>query len=116
MSITITLTDENVAGLAWAVELTGLSYEEIVNMAVKDEVDNFQPDSDDSYPHEWIGCWKFRDRKSAERTLEWISNRVKKDRKRKFPILETKVTEDPDGRFGIDVFATWQTGEYTRVV
>jgi hypothetical protein len=32
MKTTVTLTDENVAGLAWAVKLTGLSLEEIVNL------------------------------------------------------------------------------------
>jgi hypothetical protein len=30
MKTNVTLTDENAAGLAWAVELTGLSLEEIV--------------------------------------------------------------------------------------
>jgi len=115
MTTTITLTPENVAGLAWAVELTGLPIDEIVNMMVKDEIENFNPDSVDSYPHEWIGCWKFKDRASAERTLKWIKKRVRKGRRGKFPIVETEVSEDPDGRFGIDVFATWQDGQYRRV-
>ena len=33
MKTTVTLTDENAAGLAWCVELTGLSLEEIVNIS-----------------------------------------------------------------------------------
>jgi hypothetical protein len=32
MKTTVTLTDENVAGLVWAVKLTGLSLQEIVNL------------------------------------------------------------------------------------
>jgi hypothetical protein len=33
MKTTVTLTDENAAGHAWAVKLTGLSLEGIVNAA-----------------------------------------------------------------------------------
>jgi hypothetical protein len=49
MKTTVTLTDENVAGLAWAEELTGLSLEEIVNLLLADELTCFQPDYDDVY-------------------------------------------------------------------
>jgi hypothetical protein len=41
---TVTLTDENAAGLAWAVDLTGLSLEEIINNLLADELTCFRPD------------------------------------------------------------------------
>ncbi len=82
---------------------------------MKDDIDNFSPDNVDSYPHETIGCWKLRDRKSAERTLEWIKKRVRKGFRGRFPIIDTRITERPDGRFDIDVFKMWQDGEPHRV-
>ena len=69
MKTTVTLTAENVAGLAWAVELTGLSLEEIVNLLLADELTCFQPDYDDVYVENTLGWWKFKDRTSVERTL-----------------------------------------------
>jgi hypothetical protein len=115
MTTTITLSDENTAGLAWAVELTGLSYEEIVNLSLKDEIDEFQPDSPDSYPQEWIGCWKFRDRQKAEQTLEWVKKRARHDSRGKYPIIETAIRELEDGRFEIHAFSTWKDGKTRRV-
>ena len=90
MKTTVTLTPENAEGLAWAVELTGLSIDEIVNLLLKDDVSNFQPDYDDSYPEELIGNWKLKDRASAECTLKWVTKRVRKGRRGKYPIVETE--------------------------
>jgi hypothetical protein len=58
-----------VARLASGIELTGLSLDEIINSLLADKLKNFRPDNDDSYPHETVGCWKFKDRANAERTL-----------------------------------------------
>ena len=117
MKSTVTLSPENTTALAWAVELTGLPIDEIVNLLLTDELSNFQPDNDDSYPHETIGCWKFRERKSAERTLKWVKGRVRKYkyRGRMFPILETAIRQLADGRFEIDAFRTDGNGERDRV-
>jgi hypothetical protein len=68
MNTIVTLTPDNAAGLAWAVELTGLSLEEIVNNLVADELTCFRPDHYDVYVENTLGCWKFKDRASAERT------------------------------------------------
>jgi hypothetical protein len=38
MKTTVTLSDKNSAALAWAIELTGLSLEEIVNSLLADDV------------------------------------------------------------------------------
>jgi hypothetical protein len=46
MKTTVTLTDENAAGLAWVVKMTGLSLEEVVNNLLAAEVEEFQPDVD----------------------------------------------------------------------
>src|SRR5215469_16196372 len=46
MKTTVTLTDENAAGLAWAVNLTGLSLEEIVNLLLASELTCFRPDDE----------------------------------------------------------------------
>jgi hypothetical protein len=56
MKTSITLTDENAAGLAWAVKLSGLSLEEIVNNLLADELTCFRPDDDDVYPENTLGC------------------------------------------------------------
>jgi hypothetical protein len=66
MKTTVTLTDENVAGLAWAVKLTGLSLEEIVNLLVADELTCFRPDDEGEYVENTLGCWKLKDRASAD--------------------------------------------------
>jgi len=113
--IKIELTHENATGLAWAVELTGLSTNEIVNLLLTDELSNFRSDNDDSYPHETIGNWKFKDRASAERTLKWVITRVRRGSRAKFPIIESEITELGDGRFEIDAFITRRNGEYDRV-
>jgi hypothetical protein len=42
MKTTVTLTDENVAGLPWAVELNGLLLEEIVILLLADELTSFR--------------------------------------------------------------------------
>jgi len=115
MKTTVTLTPENAEGLAWAVELTGLSIDEIVNLLLKDDVSNFQPDYDDSYPEELIGNWKLKDCANAERTLEWVTKRVRKGRRGKYPIVQTEITQRKDGRFEIDAFSSWKNGETHRV-
>jgi hypothetical protein len=62
MKTTVTLTDENAAGLALAVELTGLSLDEIVNNLLADELTCFRPDDDwNEYVENTLGCWKFKD-------------------------------------------------------
>src|SRR5215831_19011404 len=75
MKTTVTLSDENAAGLAWAVKLTGLSLEKIVNLLLADELTCFRPDYEDEYVENTLGCWKLKDRASAERTLHWIKLR-----------------------------------------
>ena len=115
MKTTVTLTQENAAALAWAVQLTGLSIDEIVNLLLQDTLENFQPDYWDSYPHETVGNWKLKDRASAERTLEWVKRRVRKGERGKYPIVETEITELEDGHFEIDAFATCRDGKTHRV-
>ena len=78
MKTTVTLTEENAAGLAWAVKLTGLSLEEIVNLLLADERTCFRPDYEDDYVENTLGCWKLKDRSSPERTLRWLSKRFAK--------------------------------------
>ena len=84
---TVTLTDENAAGLAWAVDLTGLSLEEIINNLLADELTCFRPDYDDVYVENTLGCWKFKDRASAERTLGWVKERARKGCRANSPSL-----------------------------
>jgi hypothetical protein len=95
MKTTVTLTDENAAGLAWAVELTGLSLEEIVNLLLADELTCFRP--------------------GAERTLRWVKERVRKGCKGRFPIVETAIRETAGSRFEIDAFQTRRNGQCERV-
>ena len=115
MKTTVTLTDENATGLAWAVEMTGLSLEEIVNLLLADELTCFRPDDDDVYVENTLGCWKFKDRASAERRLGWVKERARKGQKGKFPIVETAIREVVGGRFEIDAFKTRRNGECERV-
>jgi|SRR6516165_6793461 len=116
MKTTVTLTDENVAGLAWAVKLTGLSLEEIVNLLLPDELTCFRPDEDwNVYVENTLGCWKLNDRASAERTLAWVKKKVRKGRRGKYPIFEGEAREVEAGRFQIDAFVTSRNGERKRV-
>jgi len=116
MKTTVALTDENATGLAWAVELTGLSLEEIVNLLLADELTCFRPDDDwNEYVENTFGCWKFKDRAGAERTLGWVKKHLRKGFKGKFPIVETAIREVADGRFEIDAFRTWRNGKCDRV-
>jgi len=70
MKATVTITDENVAGLAWAVKLIGLSLEETVNPLLTDEFTCFQADYKDEYVENTLVCWKLKNRASVERTLQ----------------------------------------------
>jgi hypothetical protein len=89
MKTTVTLSDENVAGLAWAVKLTGLSLEKIVNLLLTGEITCFRSDGDwNEYVENTLGCLKLKDRASAERTLQWVKKKVPKGRRCKFPIFE----------------------------
>jgi hypothetical protein len=120
MKITITLTrvlltPENAAALARAVKLTGLPIDEIVNFLLAYELQNFNEANDDSYPENTIGLLKFKDRSSAERTLEWVKRRARKGCRGKFPLIETAIRELEDGRFEIDAFQTSRSGECERV-
>jgi hypothetical protein len=112
---TVTLTVENAAGLAWAVDLTGLSLEEIINNLLADELTCFRPDYDDVYVENTLGCWKFKDRASAERTLGWVKERARKGCRGKFPIVETAISEVTGDRFEIDAFKTGRNGKCDRV-
>ena len=111
MKTTVTLTDENAAGLAWAVKLTGLSLEEIVDLLLADELTCFRPDYEDEYVENTLGCWELKSRPSAERALAWVKKKVRKGRKGKYPIFEGAVRELGTGRFRIDAFRTWGDGE-----
>jgi hypothetical protein len=115
MKTTVTLTDENVAGLAWAVKLTGLSLEEIVNLLLADELTCFRPDYEDEYVENTLGCWELKDRASAERTLKWVKKKVRGRHRGKYPIFEGAVRELGTGRFQIDAFRTQGNGERERV-
>ena len=115
MKTTVTLTNENVGGLAWAVKLTGLSLEEIVNLLLQDELTCFQPDYEDEYVENTLGCWELKDRASAERTLACVKKKVRQGRKGKYPIFEGAVRELETGRFQIDAFRSWRNGERERV-
>src|SRR5215510_714312 len=115
MKTTVTLTDENAAGLAWAVKLTGLSLEEIVNLLLADKLTCFRPDYEDEYVENTLGCWELKSRASAERILEWVKKKVRGRRKGKYPIFEGAVREVGTGRFQIDAFATWGDGERRQV-
>ena len=90
MKTTVTLTDENGAGLAWAVNLTGLSLEEIVNLLLADELTCFRPDYEDEYVENTLGCWKLKDRASAERTLRWVKKRFAKAVEASSPFLKAQ--------------------------
>jgi len=116
MKTTVTLTDENAAGLAGAVKLTGLSLEEIVNLLLADELPCFRPDDEDEYVENTLGCWQLRDRASTERTLAWVKSRIRKGRKGKFPIFEGAIRGVEAGRFQIDAFKTPGNGELTRSI
>ena len=115
MKTTVTLTNENAAGLAWAVKLTGLSLEEIVNLLLTDELTCFRPDYEDEYVENTLGCWELKDRASAERTLQWVKKKVRKGRRGKYPIFEGAIREVEAGRFQIDAFRTSRNGERERV-
>ena len=115
MKTTVTLTDENAAGLAWGVKLTGLSLEEIVNLLLADELMCFRPGYENEYVGTTLGCWKLKDRASAERTLGWVKKRIRKSRKGKFPIFESAIREAGGDRFEIDAFKTSRSGEGERV-
>jgi hypothetical protein len=69
-----------------------------------DELTCFRPDYDDEYVENTLGCWKFKDRASAERTLGWVKKRIRKGRRGKFPIVETTIREVTGDRFEIDAF------------
>ena len=75
------LTDENAARLAWAVKLTGLSLEEIVNLLLADELTYFRPGDEDDHVLNTLGCWRLKDRASAERTLTWVKKRISQSSK-----------------------------------
>jgi hypothetical protein len=111
MKTTVTLIDENAAGLAWAVKLSGLSLEEVVNLLLADELTCFRPDYEDEYVENTLGCRELKDRASAERTLPWVKKKVRKGRKGKYPIFEGTARELETGRFQIDAFRTWGNGE-----
>ena len=116
MSPTVTLSDENATGLAWAVELTGFSLEEVVNLLLTDVLKEFQPD----LPYcelveNTFGCWQFKTLADAERTLSWVRKKIRKGRKGRFPLLDTAVREVEPGRFEIDAFKTYHNGEWERV-
>src|SRR5215469_2377752 len=116
MKTTVTLTDENAAGLAWAVNLTGLSLEEIVNLLLASELTCFRPDDElNECVENTLGCWKLKSRASAERTLSWVKKKVSKGRKGKYPIFEGAIREVAGDRFEIDAFRTWRNGERERV-
>jgi len=104
MKTTVTLTEEDAAELAWAVKLTGLSLEEIVNLLLADELTCFRPDYEDEYVENTLGCWELKDRASAERTLQWVKKKVRKGRKGKYPISEGAVRELVTARFQIEAF------------
>jgi hypothetical protein len=74
---TIALSEPNAAGLAWAVELSGLSLTEIVNLLLAGEVEQFQPTSRDEYMENMFGAWRYKTRADAERVLEWVKSRRK---------------------------------------
>jgi hypothetical protein len=70
------LTDENAARLAWAVKLTGLSLEEIVNLLLAYKLTCFRPDDEwNEYVENVLGCWKLKSRASAERRRRGSRNR-----------------------------------------
>jgi hypothetical protein len=62
-----------------------------------------------------FGELKFKDRKSAEPTLEWVKSRVLKGQTGKFPVFESSIDELPGGHFQIDAFKTGRNGQSTRV-
>jgi hypothetical protein len=70
---------------------------------------------EDEYIENTLGCWKFKDRAGAERTLEWVRKRIRKGRKGKFPIVETSIREVAGSGFEIHAFKTWRNGECERV-
>lgn len=68
------------------MKLTGLSLDEIVNNLLADELQNFRPDDPDIYVENTLGCWKFKSRAGAERTLKWVRKRIRKNQKGEFPV------------------------------
>jgi hypothetical protein len=80
-----------------------------------DELTCFRPDYEDEYVENTLGCWKLKDRASAERTLQWVKKKVRGKRRGKYPIFEGAVREVEADRFQIDAFATWGDGERKRV-
>jgi hypothetical protein len=80
---------KNATKLAWAVKLTGLNLKEIVNLLLADALTCFRPDHDeDEYVENTQGCWKLKDRASAERTSLWVKKKIRKGHRSKFPIVD----------------------------
>ena len=103
---TITLTSDDDAGFAWAVQLTGLSLEEIVNLLLEDLVDQFDPDSRDEFMENYFGAWRYKTRRDAERVLEWVKSRNK--------IVESAIRQECAG-FMIDANTPDHNGEPRRI-
>ncbi len=118
-TVTLTLTPENSAKIAYFAELTGLSAEELINWLLADELFlNFTPDSRDTYVDETLGMLEFRNRASAERTLAWVTERFKGRRRGgKLPKkFRSNIEELSDGHFLIHAFYTDNLGEEQRFV
>ena len=115
MKTAIALTPENAATLSWWSKLTGLPTEELINFVLAEYFLDFNKDNDQSFPEETLRLLKFKDRKGAERALEWVKSRVLKGHKGRYPVFESSIDELPDGNFQIDAFITLQNGESSRV-
>jgi hypothetical protein len=87
-----------------------------VNNLLAEELGSFRPDYNDVFVENTLGCWKFKDRASAERTLGSVKKRIREGRRGKFPIFETAIREVAGGRFQIDAFKTWrsESAPFTR--
>jgi hypothetical protein len=74
----IAFTPENANTLSWWSELIVLPTEELINFCLAEYLQDFNKNNDGSFPEQALGLLKFKDRISAERTLEWVKSRVLK--------------------------------------
>jgi hypothetical protein len=115
MKTIVELTPENAATLTWAMQLTGLPADELINFFLVDCFQNIDPEDDESFTRQTIGLPKFKTREDAARVIDWVKASVRKEHQGKLPAIESEIREVDDGRFEINVFTNWKGSETHRV-
>ena len=86
MKTAIALTPENAIRSPGGRNLS-LPTEELISFCLAEYLQDFNKNNDGSFPEQALSLLKFKDRISAERTLEWVKSRVLKGHTGKYPIL-----------------------------